>query len=134
MRNSLFDDTAAVASVHPAVLTTGTVEGHSADRNGTGGFFRVAMLVVSSGAVTDGTHAWTIEVSDNDADWAAAPAADLIGSAVAYTDASDAVIKRLSYIGVKRYVRAKCVSADAAVGGLFTAVILLGQGSGVSPN
>lgn len=130
MRDSMQDDTAARMTLNTALRTNGTVNGTGVDTAGTGNFFRSAMLLVLAGAVTDGTHTVTLQESDDNTTFTDVAAADLQGSLTAVTTANANTVQRQSYLGAKRYLRAKVVTGSATTGGQTTAVILLAQGSG----
>src|SRR4051812_22923395 len=100
------DDTAARMSLNTALRTNGTVNGTGVDTAGTGNFFRSAMLLVVSGAVTDGTHTVTLQESDDNSTFTAVGSGDLQGSLTAVTTANANTVQRLSYLGSKRYLRA----------------------------
>lgn len=127
MRDSMYDDTSAKLSLASAVRTNGTVNGTGVDTAGTGNFFRSTMAVVIGGTVTDGTHTPTLQHSDDNSTFADAPAELLQGSLVAATTGS---VQRQAYLGDKRYLRIKMVTAGATSGGTTTGIILLSQGSG----
>lgn len=128
MRDSMQDSVAAAASVPPQVLTTGTMQGNTVDLAGL--HYRAALLVVTAGVITNGTHDWTIEVSGDDQAWTAAPAPDLQGSIKQMTTAVDETYDVMGYVGGARYIRASCVSANAAAGGPQAAVFMLSSGIG----
>lgn len=94
----------AVASLVPAVQSA-TLAGSAVDLNGYGS----AMLIVNTGAIAgSGLYVMALEESDTttDGDFAAVAAADTVGDALPASLAENTVY-RLSYIGSKRYVRAK---------------------------
>jgi hypothetical protein len=136
MRNSLQDDTAARLSVPPALRSSAaTVNGTGVDLAGTGNFFRTAMLVAIAGAVTDGTHTFVLQESDDNSSFTNVAAADLQGSLAVVASGGGTVsgpntVQRQSYIGSKRYLRANVTTAGATTGAITAAVILLAQGSG----
>lgn len=133
MRDSLQDDTAARMTINTGLRTNGTVNGSSVDMAGTGNSFRTAMLLVIAGAVTDGTHTFTLEESDTGTSgWTAVGSGDLQGALTAVVTGQANTVQRQSYIGGKRYLRASVTTAGATTGGTTTAVILLHQGSGAA--
>lgn len=100
----------------------------TASANGTGvdvrGFNNVKVYF-DLGTWTDGTHAWTIEESDNNSDYTAVAAGNLDGSLPSVTSGSnDDTVAVVGLTGkVKRYVRAVCTitgsPATGAVAGAF---------------
>jgi hypothetical protein len=84
------------------------------------------MLLVHTGAITDGTHAITLEVSDDNSSWAAAPAADIQGSLPSIGSSDDDKLYEIGYTGTKRYLRAVTNPSGTTSGGVYGATILLG--------
>lgn len=107
-----------------------TVNGTTVDKaDPSGGYdgFTSAVAVIVAGTVTDGTHTFVIQESDNGSTgWAAAAAADIQGGPVALTSADSDTIAELGYTGNKRYIRLSVTSASTTVGGVFGGVIVLG--------
>lgn len=135
MRDSMYDDVAVRTALLPAVRSAnGTVSGPAVDMAGNRNYFRVAMLVVVAGEVTDGTHTVRLEHSDDGSTgWVQVPAEQREGSFPAITSANDNSVHKIGYSGSKRYVRASVVTSGAPgtpVGGIISAVLLLSQGSG----
>lgn len=136
MRDSMQDDTAARLTIAPALrAANATVNGTGVDLAGTGNFFRTGMLVVLAGAVTDGTHTFVLQESDDNSTFTNVAAADLQGSLAAVASGGGTVsgpntVQRQSYTGSKRYLRANVTTAGATTGANTAAVILLAQGSG----
>lgn len=131
MRDSMQDDTAARLTVPIALRTNGTVNGTAVDMSGTGNFFRTAMLLVIAGAVTDGSHAFVLQESDDGSTgWVAVGTGELQGSLTAVTTANANTVQRQSYLGSKRFIRASVTTSGATTGGTAAAVVLLAQGSG----
>lgn len=128
MRRSAYSNATFVTSLVPAAARTASANGTSVDRMQTLQAYRSAMLVVHAGTVTDGTHAFKIQVSDNGSDWSDAPTSDLQGSAISVTSANDEQAHSVGYNGPARYLRAaSTVSGSPATGGLYSAgFVLLG--------
>jgi len=86
-------------------------------------------FVFQSGTITDGT--FTITVYEGDAsdmsDEAAVADADLLGSEPVFASTDDNTVKRVGYIGSKRYVRAKVVQAGATTGGFISCLVIQGH-------
>lgn len=95
-----------------------TVAGDTIDRtdNAAG-----VMFVILTGTLTDGTHTFTVQDSDDGSSWGNAAAGDILGTA-ATTAADDDSIKELGYRGNKRYVRLSVTTAGATTGGVFGAI------------
>lgn len=135
MRDSMYDDTAVRLSLAPAVRSAnGTVNGTAVDMAGNRNNFRVAMMVVVAGSVTDGTHTVSLEESDNGSSgWTAVDAANREGTFPVITSANPNTIHKVGYNGNKRHIRASITTSGAPgtpVGGTVSAIILLSEGSG----
>lgn len=126
MRTSLYNLARAKATLAVAVRTNGTINGTSVDLHENKDACRSAMLIVHSGTVTDGSHAITLQESDDNSAWATVAAADLQGTAPTLTSTDDDVVRELGYLGSKRYLRAVATTSGATSGGTFGAVILRG--------
>ena len=131
MKDSMQDDTSARSSIPPLLRSANaTVNGTGVDMTGTGNYFRAAMLLVHAGAITDGTHTFVLQESDDNSSFTNVAAADLQGTLTAVTTANANSVQRQSYLGSKRYLRASVTTASATTGGNFAAVILMSSGSG----
>jgi hypothetical protein len=131
MKDSMQDDTSARLSITPVLRSANaTVNGTGVDLAGTGNYFRTAMLLVIAGAITDGTHTFVLQESDDNSSFANVAAADLQGTLTAVTTANASAVQRQSYLGSKRYLRASVTTTGATTGGNFAAVILMSSGSG----
>lgn len=133
MRDSMYDDTAVRVSLLPAVrAANGAVNGTVVDTAGTKNYFRSAMVVVLAGTVTDGTHAVTVQDSD-DGTGGWSNVATTQGSLPAITTVNDEAVYRMGVDVGRRFLRAVITTSGAPgtpVGGVIGAVILLSQGSG----
>jgi hypothetical protein len=83
-------------------------------------------LVFVAGAITDGTFTVTLYEGEeaNMSDEAAVADADLLGTEPAFGSADANAVKRVGYIGTKRYVRAKVVQTGATTGGFLCCVAI----------
>lgn len=125
MRETAYNTVRAVTSLSPAGRTT-TANGTTVDRAANLDNYRSALLVVSTGTITDGDHTVTLEVSDNDSDWSDAPAGYIQGHATSTVDAAlGDTVTEMGYVGAERYLRATHTVADATTGGVLGAVIVL---------
>jgi hypothetical protein len=133
MRDVMQDDTSARVSIVPLLRSANAaVNGTGVDLTGTGNFFRSAMLLVIAGAITDGTHTFKLQESDDNSSFSDVAAGDLSGSLTAVTTANASSVQRQSYTGSKRYLRAVVTTAGATTGGNTAAVIIMGSGSGAA--
>lgn len=112
-------------SLVPAVRTT-TATGTAVDRNGSGAMFQDALIVVSTGVITDATHTITVEHSDAAATGYEVVAAEFLqGTPPAIVAADDSKTYELGYLGRKRYVRVVSTVAGATSGGAVAALVVL---------
>jgi len=117
----LYNNLSVAQSLAPAART--------ADENGAGvdlQGFHGAMVVVHTGAITDGTHTIEVQESDDDSTYTAVADADLQGSEPAIGAADDNKIYEIGYMGTKRYIRAVVTVAGATTGGVYDAVVVRG--------
>jgi phosphoribosylamine-glycine ligase len=126
MRQSLYNLARAKATLAVALRTNGTVNGTTVDLHENKDASRSAMAIVFSGTITDGSHAITLQESDDGSAWSAVAAADLQGSAPTITATDDDKVFELGYAGSKRYLRAVATTSGSTTGGTFGAVILRG--------
>lgn len=115
---SLYDRTIIKVSVAPALLTTGTINGTAVDRTANGGM-RDGMLVVTTGVVTDGSHAVAVQDSaDGSTGWTAVAAGALQGAVPTVVAANDGTVFEVGFGETRRYVRAVVVSSGTTTGGI----------------
>jgi photosystem II stability/assembly factor-like uncharacterized protein len=126
MRRTLYNIARAQATLAIAARTDGTVNGSTVDLHENLDASRSAMLIVVAGAITDGSHAITLEESDDGSAWATVAADDLQGTAPTLTGTDDDAVSEVGYVGSKRYLRAVAATSGATSGGTFGAVILRG--------
>lgn len=122
----LYDNVLFKRSLSPAARTA-NANGVGVDRAEDNNFFQDAAVVVSTGTITDGTHTIEVQHSDDNATWAAVPAAELLGAEPAIVAADDDKTFVLGYLGQKRYLRAIVTVAGATTGGVYGAVVALGS-------
>lgn len=124
---STYNQTLFKRSLSPALRTDGTASGVAVDRAVNGGM-QDAVVLISTGTVTDGSHAVAIQDSaDGSTDWQAVAAAQLDGSAPTLVAANDDTVYEVGVRSTRRYLRVVAVTTGATTGGLFGAAILLGQ-------
>jgi hypothetical protein len=126
MKSSMNGTTLTKVSLAPIVRTANAaVNGTAVDRSEFKNFARSLGVVILTGVITDGSHAVTLEVSDNNSDWVAAQTGFLQGSLPTLVAADDNVVKEFSYTGPERYIRVVITTSGATSGGIFGAVVLL---------
>lgn len=124
---STYNQTLFKRTLSPALRTDGTASGVAVDRAVNGGM-QDAVVLISTGTVTDGSHAVAIQDSaDGSTDWQAVAAAQLDGSAPTLVAANDDTVYEVGVRSTRRYLRVVAVTTGATTGGLFGAAILLGQ-------
>lgn len=129
MKRTISSETKPFVTLPVGQLNTdGTVNGNSVDRNESKNFFRLAHLLIITGTISDGTHTFAFEVSDDDTDWRPARSEFLSGALPTVdSDDSDSVFE-LSYTGYERYLRASVtvdVSGVEPSGGTYGAILLM---------
>ena len=101
-----------------------------------GNDFREVLFVFNTGAITDGTHAVTVEESDDGSTgWADVPAYRVQGSLPSIVAADDFRVEGLDF-GVrptKQFLRLKVASSGVTSGGTIGAVAVLSSGSTAPP-
>lgn len=89
--------------------------------------FDSATVFVITGNITDGTHAISLEESDDNSTYTAVSASNLIGSAPSITGTDDNKIFSFGYIGNKQYIRVKSTVSGATTGGIYGAIVVKGH-------
>lgn len=125
-RRSVYTTVTARASLHPAARTA-TANGTGVDRNVGADMHRTAMVLVSTGTITDGTHTISVEDSDDNSDFDAVADQFLQGTEPAIAAADDNKLFYIGYIGSRRYLRVVTTVAGATTGGVYGAAVLLGE-------
>lgn len=120
----LVNNISVATTLAPAVRTA-SANGAGVDLQG----YEGAVVVVQTGAITDGTH--TIEVQESADDgatdpYAAVADADLQGTEPAIGPTDDNKVYEIGYIGRKRYIRAAVTVAGATSGGAYAATVVRG--------
>jgi hypothetical protein len=126
MRPNLYENTTAVRTLSPAVRTA-TATGITVDRQQSGTSFQDAMVVVSTGTITDGTHTVEVQDSPDGTTWTPVADAFLQGAEPAIAAADDDKIFVIGYLGDQRYLRIVISAAGTTSGGAVGAVIVLGN-------
>lgn len=123
---STFDKVLVNVSLSPAARTDGTASGVAVDRGVNGGM-QDAVVVVTTGTITDGSHAITVEDSNNgSSNWAAVAAEQIQGTQPTIVAANDDTVFEFGVRSTRRHLRVVAVTTGATTGGIFGAVIALG--------
>lgn len=119
------DVLAKVAKNTAAISTSTTTTGVIIDTNG----YESLEFIVQSGAYTDGTYTPLIEESDaaNLSGSNAVADEDLLGLEADAAVSAANTVKRIGYIGHKRYVRLSLVSTSVTSGATLGATAILGR-------
>ncbi|MFJ7049043.1 hypothetical protein ACIQVC_37395 [Streptomyces sp. NPDC101112] len=114
------------ASLAPAAARTASANGTAVDRAEDSSMYQDALVVIAVGTVTDGTHTFEVQDSDDNSSWAAVDSAYLQGSEPAVTSSTDETVYEIGYKGIKRYLRViTTVTGSPATGGLYSALVVL---------
>lgn len=111
-------------SIAPAAHTA-SANGTGVDRAGGGAMFQDALIVVSTGTITDGTHTIEVQESDDNSTFTAVASSDLQGSEPAIAAADDNTVFAIGYLGAARYLRVAVTVAGATTGGIYGADVVL---------
>ncbi len=107
-----------------AISSDTTTTGNIIDMQG----YHSAEFAILSGTLTDGTYTVLIEEGDESdlSDAAAVADAQMLGSeaAASFIASEDDEVKKVGYIGNKRYVRLSIVSASTSSGGTISAIAI----------
>lgn len=124
---STYDNVLFKRSISPASRSANAaVNGVAVDRVVNGGM-QDAVAVISTGTITDGSHAVSIEDSDDGSTgWTAVSAAQLQGSLPTVVLTDDDTVFELGIRSTRRYVRVTVTTSGATTGGIFGAAIILG--------
>lgn len=119
----LLRNTYVTQSLSPAARTNGTGTGTAVDLLGYDG----AMVSVSFGTWTDGTHTPSLRHSVDGTSYSACSASDLDGTFTAVSGtAGSNTLQQVGYIGTQRFISVMMVTAGATTGALSTASVVAG--------
>ncbi|KAB8162926.1 hypothetical protein FH609_004145 [Streptomyces sp. 3MP-14] len=124
---SLYDEVVTVPTLAPATLTAGAATGSTVDRAINGGMAD-AVVVVTAGAVEDGTHTVAVQDSANGSTgWTAVPAGQLRGTVPVIDDGGADTVYEIGVVHSRRYLRVVVTTAGATDGAVVAAAVLLGR-------
>jgi hypothetical protein len=108
-------------SAHTITISSDTTTlGAEIDTQG----FNSFVFFLQSGVITDGNYVVSLVESDTSGGtFTAVDSAEQLGNAN-YAQAEDNTIKRLGYIGKKRYVKFSIVSTSTSSGGIFSGLVV----------
>lgn len=127
---SLHANTLVTQHIASAAKTNGAANGTAIDCGVYGNNFRDVLIVFQTAAITDGTHAVTVEESDlSGSGYAAVESWRVSGSLPSLSSSDDNVVAAIGVRPSKRYVRAVLTTSGATTGGVIGAVAIAGSGS-----
>jgi hypothetical protein len=122
----IYDNTVVRRSVAPAVATNGTINGAAVNLGAYGA--ESAIVVVNTGAVTDGTHTFAIEESDTGSSaWTAVPVGRLTSGAPVVLAANANTLYEVGVTPLKAFLRVTVVTTAATTGGVLAALVVVGE-------
>ncbi len=127
---TIYNNTLAIIALTSATRTNGAVDGAAIDTNQFNNRFQDVAFVITTGTITDGSVAVTMEESDSSgSDFAAVDSSRVLGTLPTIASTDDDTVKSFGVRPTKRYVRIVATTTGATTGGVFSAVALLGNGS-----
>ncbi|MEW1719781.1 hypothetical protein [Streptomyces sp. NPDC093109] len=124
---STYNQTLFRRSLSPVARVDGTANGVAVDRAVNGGM-QDAVVLVSTGTITDGSHAIAVQDSDDGTTgWQAVPADQLQGAVPTVVAINDDTVFETGVLASRRYLRVVAVTTGSTTGGVFGAGILLGS-------
>ncbi|HXF71505.1 MAG TPA: hypothetical protein VNO79_02715 [Actinomycetota bacterium] len=118
----LYNEISVAQSLAPAARTA-SANGAGVDLQG----FDAAVVVVETGAITDGTHTIQVEESADNSTFTAVADADLQGTEPAIGAADDNKVYEIGYMGTKRWLRVSVTVSGATSGGVYAAHVVRGR-------
>lgn len=110
-------------SLPPAVRTNGTFTGNTVDLLG----FDGAIIAVTFGAYTDGTHTPSVLASSDGVTFVACAATDLDGAFTTVSSSAGAnTVQQIGYIGAQRYLQVAMTTTGATSGAASNASVIAG--------
>lgn len=135
MRDTLYTNCLVQRALPVNTWTTGVATGDAIDTGVFANNFRTVLFVVICGVITNGTHAFTLQESDDAQSWTSVPSDQVQGSLPSVVAADDHRHAGLEFglVPKKRYARVVLTSTSAASGGLIGCAAVLGEGSVSAP-
>jgi hypothetical protein len=135
MRRTLYTHTKTVRALPiTSIGINGVRSGSVIDLGVNGNDFRDVLVVPYTGAITDGTHTFTVQESDDGVTFTAVAAGQILGTAAAIAAADDFRGEDLDFgvIPQKQYLRLQVTSTGVTSGGTIGASVVLAEGSNAS--
>jgi hypothetical protein len=121
MPKDMYNSINAAPTLSPAARTA-NANGVGVDLQG----FEGALVLIQTGVITDGTHAFEVQESDDNVTFTAVADADLQGTEPSVGATDDDKVYRIGYVGTKRYVRVVSTASGTTTGGIYGASIAQG--------
>lgn len=129
MSRNLYSNTLVQMALPSTARANGAANGTAVDCGVYGNNFRDVLFAITTGTITDGTHAITVEESDaSGSGYGAVDSWRVLGTAPSITASDDGVCFAFGVRPTKRYVRLVATTSGATTGGVFSAVAVLGSG------
>lgn len=127
---TLYSQTLAAKALPSGTVQTGTTNGTAVDTAVFNNNCRDILFVITSGTLTDGSYAVTVEESDaSGSGYAAVESWRVLGSLPTFAVTDDNVQNSFGVRPTKRYVRIVVTATGATTGGVLVASAILGGGS-----
>lgn len=125
MRTSIYRESMSAMALTSTTRTNGTVNGTTVDRGALNLSSPSVLFVITTATVTDGSHAFAVQESDDGSAWTAAPTAVVQGTAPTVVAAGSNSVSDVGYAGAKRFCRLSVTTTGATTGGTYSAAAVL---------
>jgi hypothetical protein len=130
VRDSLYNQALARVALPSVARTNGAANGTTVDTGIFGNDFRTVLFVISTGTITDGSHAVTLQDSaDGSTGWTAVDSGSIQGTLPTITATDDDVILQFGHSVARQYLRLVVTTSGATTGGVFGAVAVMSDAS-----
>ncbi|MGZ6361773.1 MAG: hypothetical protein ACXWP0_08820 [Ktedonobacterales bacterium] len=131
MPRELYDSVLEAPSINPAAYTNAGATGGNVDLAG----YESALVVVTTGTITDGTHTLVLQEADDNGSgapgtFAAVAASDMLGSIPGPLVTGGTFNNKafaFAYIGLKRWLRVTSSATGSTTGGIYSAAVVRGH-------
>lgn len=114
---SLHPNLSRGVTLQPLIRPTATYNGTGVDIAN----YADVQVIVITGAITNGTHAYSLEHSTDNSTWAAVSASDMVGT---LANGSDSTTQAVGYLGSRRYLRVVQTVTSGATGANTCALVV----------
>lgn len=126
---TIYNNTLVQKALPSGTIQTGTTNGTAVDCGVFSNNFRDVTFAITSGTLTDGSYAVTVEESDaSGSGYAAVESSRVLGSLPTFALTDDNVLNSFGVRPTKRYVRLVVTATGATTGGVLVATAVLGNG------